>query len=144
MTEKGNVVPAQNVKKLEIRFDNSEDFLKIKETLTRIGIANKRTKTLYQTCHILHKGGKFYIVHFKEMFLLDGRRAEITEEDIARRDRIAQMLEEWGLCEIVNPEVLSDYDGYVPYHVVRYADKGDWNLVPKYHIGNSKKSRQAV
>ena len=142
MSNEKKLIPAQEVKKLQITFENEDDFLKIKETLTRIGIANKRDKTLYQTCHILHKAGKYYIVHFKEMFLLDGRRAEITEEDIVRRDRIAQLLEDWGLCEIVNPEVMLDSDIYVPFHVVKYAEKGEWNLVPKYHIGN--KSRKAA
>jgi len=121
---------------LEVTFDDQENFLKIKETLTRIGISSKKENNLYQSCHILHKKGKYYIVHFKEMFLLDGLESEFSENDIGRRNKIAQLLEEWNLLEIVNPIKESDPVEYVnQIKIVPYKEKKDWNLICKYHIG---------
>jgi hypothetical protein len=121
---------------LEVTFDDQENFLKIKETLTRIGISSKKENNLYQSCHILHKKGKYYIVHFKEMFLLDGLESEFSENDIGRRNKIAQLLEEWNLLEIVNPIKESDPVASVnQIKIVPYKEKKDWNLICKYHIG---------
>lgn len=124
---------------LEVTFDNEQNFLKIKETLTRIGISSKKDNTLYQSCHILHKKGKYYIVHFKEMFLLDGLSSEISENDIARRNKIAQLLEEWNLLQLVKPFKESDPMAAInQIKIVPHKDKKDWNLVCKYHIGSKK------
>lgn len=124
---------------LEVTFDDEQNFLKIKETLTRIGISSKKDNTLYQSCHILHKRGKYYIVHFKEMFLLDGLFSEISENDIARRNKIAHLLEEWGLLKLVKPFYESDPMAEInQIKIVSYKDKKDWNLVCKYHIGSKK------
>ena len=124
---------------LEVTFDDEQNFLKIKETLTRIGISSKKDNTLYQSCHILHKKGKYYIVHFKEMFLLDGLSSEISENDVARRNKIAQLLEEWNLLNIVKP--LKETDPVASINqikIVPFKEKKDWNLVCKYHIGSKK------
>lgn len=124
---------------LEVSFDDEENFLKIKETLTRIGISSKKENTLYQSCHILHKKGKYYIVHFKEMFLLDGLLSEISENDIARKNKIAQLLEEWNLLKLVKPLKESDPIASInQIKIVSYKDKKDWNLICKYHIGSNK------
>lgn len=124
---------------LEVTFDDEQNFLKIKETLTRIGISSKKDNTLYQSCHILHKKEKYYIVHFKEMFLLDGLSSEISENDIARRNKIAQLLEEWNLLKLVKPFKESDPMAAInQIKIVSHKDKKDWNLVCKYHIGSKK------
>lgn len=124
---------------LEVTFDNEQNFLKIKETLTRIGISSKKENTLYQSCHILHKKGKYYIVHFKEMFLLDGLDSEISENDLARRNKIAHLLEEWNLLKLVKPLKESDPIASInQIKIVSFKDKKDWNLVCKYHIGSKK------
>tara|TARA_Y100001937_G_scaffold103375_1_gene142503 strand:- start:11833 stop:12240 length:408 start_codon:yes stop_codon:yes gene_type:complete len=120
---------------LEVTLKESDDFLKVRETLTRIGISSKKEKKLWQSCHILHKRGKYYIVHFKELFALDGLPTNLSDNDIFRRNTIADLLEEWGLIDIVekDPE-----DERVPIHhlkIIPYRDKGDWELCPKYHIG---------
>lgn len=121
---------------LEVTFDDEENFLKIKETLTRIGISSKKENNLYQSCHILHKKGKYYIVHFKEMFLLDGLESEFSENDLARRNKIAQLLEEWGLLTILNPIKESDPIASIKQiKIVSHKEKKDWNLICKYHIG---------
>ena len=122
---------------VEVRLKNSEDFLKVKETLSRIGLASKKDNTLYQSCHILHKQGKYYIVHFKELFLLDGKEATLSEGDIARRNRIACLLDEWELIEIVNFDTIEE--NMAPLNQVKiipHKDKAKWNLVTKYTIGN--------
>lgn len=121
---------------LEVTFDDEENFLKIKETLTRIGISSKKENNLYQSCHILHKKGKYYIVHFKEMFLLDGLDSEFSQNDIGRRNKIAQLLEEWGLLKIVKPIKESDPIASInQIKIVPHKEKKDWNLICKYHIG---------
>lgn len=121
---------------IEIRLPSAEDFLKVKETLTRIGVASHKDKTLYQSCHILHKKGKYYLVHFKEIFLLDGKRSDISEADYARRNAIAKLLQEWGLIEIVIPEQI--VGNLAPLHqikIIPFKEKNDWTLCPKYTIG---------
>jgi len=121
---------------IEVQLQDADDFKKIVETLTRIGVASRRDSTLYQSCHILHKRGKYYIVHFKEMFGLDGRPVNISEEDIQRRNRIATLLEEWGLLTIVDSSDIKD--NLLPLNKVKilpYREKQNWNLVAKYTIG---------
>lgn len=122
---------------LEVSFKKEDDFLKIKETLTRIGVASKKDNTLYQSCHILHKQGKFYIVHFKEMFILDGKPSDFSEEDKMRRNVIASLLEDWGLLTIKNkPSISMNLMSNIK--VIPFKEKNDWNLVPKYTIGKKK------
>lgn len=119
---------------VEIRLPKPDDFLKVRETLTRIGIASKKTSTLFQSCHILHKQGRYAIMHFKEMFILDGLNDTIPEEDIKRRNTITKLLEEWNLVEVLD-EIEGETDmGLIK--VLPYREKGDWSLVPKYSIGN--------
>jgi hypothetical protein len=122
---------------VEVRLKNPEDFLKIKETLSRIGLASKKENTLYQSCHILHKQGKYYIVHFKELFLLDGKESTLAESDIARRNRIVNLLEEWELLDIVSSE--KTQEPMCPLNqikIIAFKEKNAWNLVTKYTIGN--------
>jgi hypothetical protein len=122
---------------VEVRLNNPEDFLKIKETLSRIGLASKKDNTLYQSCHILHKQGKYYIVHFKELFLLDGKDSTLAEGDIARRNRIVNLLEEWELLDIVNPDKTLDLQSPLnQIKIIPFKEKDKWNLVAKYTIGN--------
>lgn len=121
---------------LEIQFENDNDFLKIKETLTRIGIASNKDKTLYQSTHILHKRGKYYIVHFKELFALDGKNTNIEVGDIERRNAIASLLVEWNLLTVVNIEQLEPMGHIGQFKVISFKDKRNWELVPKYTIGN--------
>lgn len=124
---------------LWVELSSPDDFLKIRETLTRIGIASKKEKTLTQSCHILHKRGRYAIVHFKELFALDGKYADITDEDVGRRNMIAKLLESWGLLTFCQSNPMSELT--VPMHtikVISYKEKGDWNLVTKYTVGNKK------
>ena len=121
---------------IEVSLVKEDDFLKIKETLTRIGVSSRREKVLYQSCHILHKQGLYYITHFKELFALDGKPANITENDIQRRNSIANLLEEWGLIKIKNKELIGN--NIAPLHqikIISYKEKEDWELIPKYNIG---------
>lgn len=125
---------------IEVKLANDEDFLKVKETLTRIGIASKKEKKLFQSCHILHKQGKYYITHFKEMFMLDGKPTNFSEEDRGRRNAIAQLLVEWGLVEVVAPEKLENQP-HTPISQIKilpYKEKSQWELVTKYNIGRKK------
>lgn len=122
-----------------VKLANQEAFLKIRETLTRIGIASKKDKILYQSCHILHKRGQYAIVHFKELFLLDGKQTDITESDLARRDTIAKILEQWGLVTIVHPDEVSDTTDLLnQIKVLKFNEKNDWQLVAKYNIGHKR------
>ncbi|AIS73370.1 gp61 [Shigella phage pSs-1] len=121
---------------IEITLKKPEDFLKVKETLTRMGIANNKDKVLYQSCHILQKKGLYYIVHFKEMLRMDGRQVEMTEEDEVRRDSIAWLLEDWGLVEIVPGQRTFMKDLTNNFRVISFKQKHEWKLVPKYTIGN--------
>lgn len=121
---------------IEVTLPTKDDFLKIKETLSRIGIASNKDRKLYQSCHILHKRGKYYIVHFKELFALDGKNSTIDDADISRRNSIAKLLEEWGLCEIVTP--FNSNSLFCPYNKIKilsYKEKDEWELVSKYSIG---------
>jgi hypothetical protein len=120
-----------------VRLYNSEDFLKVKETLSRIGIASKKDNTLYQSCHILHKQGKYYIVHFKELFLLDGKEATLSEGDLGRRNRIVALLDEWELVEVIDySRVESNMIPLNQVKIIPFKEKTKWNLVTKYTIGN--------
>ena len=124
---------------LEISFKENDDFLKIRETLTRIGVASRKDKTLYQSCHILHKRGKYYLVHFKELFALDGKESTITENDLARRNSIARLLDEWDLLSILDEEQSSSpLAPMSQIKVLPHKEKPEWNLVAKYNIGNAK------
>lgn len=125
---------------IEIRLASDEDFLKVKETLTRIGIASKKEKKLFQSCHILHKQGKYYITHFKEMFMLDGKPTNFSEEDRGRRNAITQLLVEWGLIEVIDPSKLEDQP-HAPISQIKilpFKEKSQWELVTKYNIGRKK------
>jgi len=124
---------------IEVTLKNDEDFLKIKETLTRIGIASRKTDTLYQSCHILHKRQKYFITHFKELFLLDGNEANFDENDVARRNTIIKLLEEWKLLDVVNPESITEPLATMnQIKIIPFSDKTNWNLVAKYTIGKKK------
>ena len=116
-----------------------DDFLKVRETLTRIGVASRKEKKIYQSCHILHKQGRYYLVHFKELFALDGKHANLTLNDIQRRNRIVQLLADWGLIEIVNIDLIQDIAPLNQIKVLSYKDKGEWILETKYNIGSKKK-----
>jgi len=121
---------------VEVTLPNEEDFLKIKETLTRIGVASKKDRKLYQSCHILHKQGKYYIVHFKELFKLDGKPSNFSDDDIGRRNTIANLLEEWGLVKLVSKDKsVSPVSPLSQIKILAYKDKDDWELIAKYNIG---------
>ena len=120
---------------IEVTLKEQEDFLKVRETLTRIGVASRKDKTLYQSCHILHKQGKYYIVHFKELFALDGKPTNFSENDEARRNSITNLLEEWGLIKIVNGDTKNNVAPLSQIKILTYEEKGGWNLVTKYNIG---------
>ena len=123
---------------VEVTLKQPDDFLKVKETLTRIGVASKKTNTLFQSCHILHKQGKYYIVHFKELFALDGKPSDFSEEDQSRRNTIANLLEEWELVDIVNHEKVANAGSLSTIKVIPFNQKGEWELVAKYNIGKKK------
>ena len=123
---------------VEVMLNEPDDFLKVRETLTRIGVASRKEKKLYQSCHILHKQGKYYIVHFKELFALDGKKANLSINDIQRRNRIIQLLSDWGLVTILKPDVVSDIAPLNQIKVIAYKEKGDWILETKYNIGKKK------
>lgn len=129
---------------VEVTLTDSQNFLKIKETLTRIGVASRKDKTLYQSCHILHKRGKYYIVHFKELFGLDGHEITFDEDDLARRNTIANLLEDWGLIDITDPNKTEEPVALMnSIKVLNYKEKGEWNLVPKYNIGKKIKPQSS-
>ena len=120
---------------VEIKFKEDDDFLKIKETLTRMGVASNRDKILYQSTHILHKQGQYYIVHFKELFALDGKPTNLTKVDIERRNAIVNLLQEWKLLTIVKPDLLVPMGNVGQFKIISFKEKVDWQLVPKYNIG---------
>ena len=124
---------------VEVRLKQPDDFLKVRETLTRIGVASRTENKLYQSCHILHKQGKYYIVHFKELFALDGKHANLTINDVQRRNRIARLLADWGLINIVKEESVMDIAPLNQIKVLAYKDKSDWVLEQKYNIGKKSK-----
>ena len=121
---------------VEVSLNEQDDFLKVRETLTRIGVSSRKEKVLYQSCHILHKQGKYYVVHFKELFALDGKPSNISENDIQRRNAIANLLEEWGLIKVINKDIL--VDNIAPLHqikIISFKEKDQWELIAKYNIG---------
>jgi hypothetical protein len=121
---------------VEVTLNEKDDFLKVRETLTRIGVASKKDKILFQSCHILHKQGKYYITHFKELFALDGKPTDITENDIARRNTIANLLEDWELITILDPEKTKEPEvSLSQIKIIAFKEKNDWQLTPKYNIG---------
>ena len=124
---------------IEVSLNEPDDFLKVRETLTRIGVASRKEKKIYQSCHILHKQGRYYIVHFKELFALDGKRANLTQNDVQRRNRIIQLLCDWGLVTVINVEKITDIAPLNQIKVLAYKEKGDWVLETKYNIGKKKK-----
>ena len=123
---------------IEVGLREPDDFLKVRETLTRIGVASRKEKKLYQSCHILHKQGKYYIVHFKELFALDGKKANLSLNDVQRRNRIGQLLGDWGLVSINSKESIADVAPLSQIKVLAYKEKGEWTLESKYNIGKKK------
>ena len=123
---------------IEVSLREPDDFLKVRETLTRIGVASRKEKKLYQSCHILHKQGKYYIVHFKELFALDGKKANLSLNDVQRRNRIVQLLGDWGLVTINSKESIADVAPLSQIKVLAYREKGAWTLESKYNIGKKK------
>tara|TARA_B100000073_G_scaffold337871_1_gene334314 strand:- start:3600 stop:4025 length:426 start_codon:yes stop_codon:yes gene_type:complete len=123
---------------LEVTLREPDDFLKVRETLTRVGVASRKERKLYQSCHILHKRGKYYIVHFKELFALDGKPTNITSNDVQRRNRIAKLLSDWGLVDITRAEEAEDLAPLNQIKVLSFKDKGEWTLESKYNIGKKK------
>jgi hypothetical protein len=123
---------------VEVVLGEPDDFLKVRETLTRIGVASRKEKKIYQSCHILHKQGKYYIVHFKELFALDGKNTNLSLNDVQRRNRIIQLLSDWGLVSVVNIETISDLAPLNQIKVLAFKEKGEWTLESKYNIGRKK------
>ena len=128
---------------IEVTLNEPDDFLKVRETLTRIGVASRKEKKIYQSCHILHKQGRYYIVHFKELFALDGKSANLSINDVQRRNRIITLLSDWGLITILRPEQIVDVAPLNQIKVLAYKDKSDWVLEQKYNIGKKKKVVQS-
>lgn len=124
---------------LEVTLNEPDDFLKVRETLTRIGVASRKDRKLYQSCHILHKQGRYFIVHFKELFVLDGKPSTITENDVQRRNTIAVLLSDWGLLSINNTEQSKDRAPLRQIKVLSFKERDEWELCPKYNIGNTRK-----
>lgn len=123
---------------LEVTLNEPDDFLKIRETLTRIGVASRKDQKLYQSCHILHKQGRYFITHFKELFLLDGKPSNLLENDVQRRNTIATLLADWGLVTIVNPSLAKEIAPLRQIKVIPFKEKSQWELCPKYNIGNTQ------
>lgn len=123
---------------VEVTLREPDDFLKVRETLTRIGVASRKEKKLYQSCHILHKQGRYYIVHFKELFALDGKRANLTLNDVQRRNRITRLLSDWGLITVANEKEIEDVSPLSQIKVIAYKEKHEWVLESKYNIGKKK------
>ena len=128
---------------VEVTLNEPDDFLKVRETLTRIGVASRKEKKLYQSCHILHKQGRYYIVHFKELFALDGKHANLTVNDVQRRNRIVRLLADWGLIDVVKLDSITDIAPLNQIKVLAYKDKGEWSLEQKYNIGKKGKTQDA-
>ena len=124
---------------VEVSLNEPDDFLKVRETLTRIGVASRKEKKIYQSCHILHKQGRYYIVHFKELFALDGKHANLTVNYVQRRNRIVNLISDWGLVTIVKPDSVTDVAPLNQIKVLSYKDKDDWTLESKYNIGKKRK-----
>jgi len=127
---------------VEVTLGEPDDFLKVRETLTRIGVASRKEKKIYQSCHILHKQGKYYIVHFKELFALDGKNTNFSSNDLQRRNRITQLLSDWGLISVVDSDCIKDLAPLNQIKVLSFKDKGDWTLESKYNIGRKKQETE--
>jgi len=127
---------------VEVTLGEPDDFLKVRETLTRIGVASRKEKKLYQSAHILHKQGRYYITHFKELFALDGKRANLTVNDVQRRNRIVKLLFDWGLVDVVKPDLIGDIAPLNQIKVLPYKEKGEWILEQKYNIGKKSKPQE--
>jgi hypothetical protein len=125
-------------KPMEILLSQPDDFLKVRETLSRIGVASRKENILYQSCHILHKQGRYFITHFKELFALDGKEADLTENDLQRRNSITKLLSDWGLVTIIQPLTEEDLAPLSQIKIISFKEKNDWNLVPKYNIGQKR------
>ena len=138
--EENNIVEWNPNNMLEVTLNEPDDFLKIRETLTRIGVASRKDNKLYQSCHILHKQGRYFIVHFKELFLLDGKKSNLEENDVARRNTIATLMSDWGLLTVDNKNNLNPIAPLRQIKIISYKDKGQWELCPKYNIGNGLKN----
>jgi hypothetical protein len=134
--EENNIVEWTPASMLEITLNEPDDFLKVRETLTRIGVASRKDKKLFQSCHILHKQGRYFIVHFKELFLLDGKKSNLEENDIARRNTIAQLMSDWGLIGIDSGKRVEPLAPMRQIKIIPFKEKNDWELCPKYNIGN--------
>ncbi len=137
--EESNIVEWAPASMLEVTLNEPDDFLKIRETLTRIGVASRKDNKLYQSCHILHKQGRYFIVHFKELFLLDGKKSNLEENDVARRNTIATLMSDWGLLQIDSATKLEPIAPLRQIKIISFKDKDEWNLCPKYNIGNGSK-----
>ena len=129
---------------IQVTLNEPDDFLKVRETLTRIGVASRKEKKIYQSCHILHKQGRYYIVHFKELFALDGKHANLTQNDVQRRNRIIQLLTDWGLITVLKPDSVIDVAPLNQIKVLAYKEKGEWILETKYNIGKKKKVEETA
>ena len=129
---------------LEVTINKPDDFLKVRETLTRIGVASRKDKTLFQSCHILHKQGKYYITHFKELFALDGKKSTLTENDIQRRNTIALLLQDWNLIDVVNTALVENKAPLSQIKVLPFKEKSEWNLVAKYNIGKKPQDSKSA
>ena len=123
---------------VEVMLNSPDDFLKVRETLTRIGVASRSEKKLFQSCHILHKQGRYYIVSFKELFLLDGKTSDFSENDMQRRNRITKLLSDWGLVDLVNEDVIENVCSMSQIKIIPHKEKHEWQLIPKYQIGSKK------
>jgi|TARA_B100000424_G_scaffold250422_1_gene225120 hypothetical protein len=137
--EENNIVEWNPGNMLEVTLNEPDDFLKIRETLTRIGVASRKDNKLYQSCHILHKQGRYFIVHFKELFLLDGKKSNLEENDVGRRNTIATLMSDWGLLTVENKEQLQPIAPLRQIKIISFKDKDQWELCPKYNIGNGTK-----
>ena len=129
---------------IEVTLNEPDDFLKVRETLTRIGVASRKEKKIYQSCHILHKQGRYFIVHFKELFALDGKHANLTQNDVQRRNRIIQLLSDWGLVTVLNADKITDIAPLNQIKVLAYKEKNEWILETKYNIGKKKKVEETA
>jgi hypothetical protein len=127
---------------LEVTLNEPDDFLKVRETLTRMGVASRKEQKLFQSCHILHKQGRYFCCHFKELFLLDGKKSNLEENDIQRRNTIAQLLSDWGLVNIVDKSKMHDKAPLRQIKIVSFKEKPEWDLVPKYNIGNDSRTHR--
>jgi len=135
--EENNIIEWTPGSMLEVTLNEPDDFLKVRETLTRIGVASRKDNKLYQSCHILHKQGRYFIVHFKELFLLDGKKSNLEENDVAIRNTIAQLMSDWGLITIDNPENAKPLAPLRQIKIIPFREKNEWELCPKYNIGNT-------